>query len=169
MTENTRRISRGYTEGLFSAISAGFFLTLIGIFFVIVPNLFDKITAFFQGFDLVHVPHMNGVLFPAPQNLAEHSTIYSTAEQFSIVWSIFLIALLAARFLAHSPKRKKADNLGDIVFWLGAAYFIQTMLIDSAQLDFAGWFGFWTTIIMLVGVSLIARAIYLAAVRKSPA
>jgi hypothetical protein len=112
---------------------------------------------------------MNGVLFPAPQNLAEHSTIYSTAEQFSIVWSIFLIALLAARFLTHSPKRKKADNLGDIVFWLGAAYFIQTMLIDSTRLDFSGWFGFWATIIMLIGVSLIARAIFLVAVRKSPA
>ena len=168
MTQNTKRISRGYTEGMFSAISAGFFLALIGIFFVIVPNLFDKITAFFQDFDLVHVPNMNGVLLPAPQNLAAHSTIYSTAEQFSIVWSIFLIALLAARFLAHSPNRKKADNLGDIVFWFGAAYFIHTMLIDSATLDFARWFGFWATIIVLIGVSLIARAIYLAAVRKGP-
>ena len=154
---------------MFSAISAGFFLALIGTFFVIVPNLFDKIVDFFQDFDLVHVPNMTSVLLPAPQNLATHSTIYSTAEQFSIVWSIFLIVLLAARFLAHSPNRKKADNLGDIIFWLSAAYFIHTMLIDSTALDVARWFGFWATIIMLIGVSLIARAIYLAVVRKGPA
>lgn len=163
LNQSTKRTSRGYTEGLFSAISAGFFLTLIGIFFVIVPKLYDKIVAFFQDFDVVHVPNMGEVLLPAPQNPSAHLTVYSTAEQFSIVWGVFLIAMLAARFLAHSPKRKKADNLGDIVFWLGAAYFIQTMLIDTTE-----WFGFWATIIMLIGVSLIVRAIYLAAVRKSP-
>lgn len=169
MNESSRRISRRYKEGLFSTISAGFFLTLIGVFFVIVPNLFDKIITFFRDFDAVRVPHMDGVLLPAPQDPTAHLAVYSTVERFSIVWGIFLIGLLAARFLAHSPKRKKADNLGDIVFWLGTAYLIQTLLIDSTKLDFTEWFGFWATIIMLIGVSLIARAIFLAAVRKSPA
>lgn len=165
MTESTRRTSHSYKEGIFSAASAGFFLTLIGIFFIIVPDLFDKIVDFFQDFDLIHVPHMSSILLPAPENLAAHSTIYSTARQFSIVWSIFLVVLLAARFLAGSPNRKKADNLGDIVFWVGAAYFIHTMLVEVATLNFARWFGFWATIIILIGVSLIARALYLAAVR----
>lgn len=169
MNESSTRISRGYTEGLFSAISAGFFLTLIGVFFVIVPDLLDKIITFFRSFDIVQVQNIEGVFLPAPQNPTAHLTIYSTVEQFSIVWGIFLIALLIARFLAHSPKRKKADNLGDIVFWLGTAYLIHTLLIDSTKLDFTGWFGFWSTVIMLIGVSLIVRAIFLAAVRKSPA
>ena len=76
--------------------------------------------------------------------------------------------MLGARFIFESPLRRKAENLGDIVFWLGATYLIQIFLVAPTQIspqtiDVSKWFEFWAAIVMLIGVSLIARAIFLAA------
>jgi hypothetical protein len=70
--------------------------------------------------------------------------------------------MLGARFLLNSPRRSKAENLGDVVFWFGTAWITQNLLID---VDTPEWFGFWAMIIALIGVSLVARAIYLAVAR----
>jgi hypothetical protein len=67
--------------------------------------------------------------------------------------------MLVIRFATGSPNRKKAENLSDIIFWFGTAYLIQTWLINNTK-----WFEFWATILILLGMSLIVRAIYLAAV-----
>ena len=162
MNEGSKRISRGYRDGLLSAVSAGFFLILIGMLFVTIPNLFDKTVAFFRDFDLTQVPHLEGVLLPGPQNprTVDALAVYSAIERFSLVWAVFLTAMLGARFLLNSPRRSKAQNLGDVAFWFGTAYVAQNLLID---VDTTEWFGFWAVIIVLVGVSLIARALYLAA------
>jgi hypothetical protein len=142
---------------LFSAISVGFFLVLTGIFFVTVPNLYDEIVAFFTDLSdhLVQVPNLSNVYLPAPQD--SHAVIYTTVTQFCLIWGVFLLVLLAARFLADSPTRRKADNLGDAFFWLGAAYLSKIWLVNSVK-----WFEFWAVIIVLIGVSLIVRAIFLA-------
>jgi len=83
--------------------------------------------------------------------------------QFSLIWGIFLIAIMGLRFAVHSPLNKKADNAGDIVFWLGAYYLLTTILNEATT--HATWFTFWTEMIMLGGVSLIVRAIVLATAR----
>jgi hypothetical protein len=131
--------------------------------FVTVPNLFKEIVDFFQDIKAVQVPHLDNVYLPAPQDPRAHLVVYSTAMQFCLIWGIFLIAFLAARFFVHSPTRKKADNLGDIVFWLGAAYFSQIWLVDTTK-----WFEFWSVIIILIGVSLIVRAVFSAVAWKAP-
>jgi hypothetical protein len=163
LNEGSRRISRRHREGLFSAISAGFFLVLIGMLFVTIPGLSDKIVAFFRDFNVIQVPHLEGVSLLGPQNprAADALAVYSAAMRFSLVWAIFLTAMLGARFVVSSPKRRSAQNLGDLVFWFGAAYLIQNLLID---VDSTEWFGFWAAIIVLFGVSLIVRAIFLAVV-----
>jgi hypothetical protein len=147
-------------EGLISAISAGFFLILIGMLFITIPNLSDRIVSFAKDFNTVKVPNLNGVYLPAPTNPGIHTDVYLAAREFSIVWGIFLIAMLGVRFIFDSPLRRKARNLGDVTFWLGATYLIQTWLIN-ASVDITGWFEFWTAIIMLIGISLIARAAFL--------
>jgi hypothetical protein len=167
LTENTRTILHGHREDLLSAVSAGFFLVLVGMLFVTTPGLFDNIVAFFQDFNLIQVPHLQGVLFPGPQNprSADAMAVYNAVEWFSLIWAIFLTAMLVARFLLSQPRRRKSDNLGDIVFWFGTAYITQNLLIDVNTTE---WFGFWAAIIILIGLSLIARAIYLAIVGIIP-
>jgi hypothetical protein len=153
---------RGRREGVLSAVSAGFFLILAGTIFIVTPNIPDKFTNFFQDFNTLEVPH-TAIVLPAPVHPERHTVVYSAVQQFSLVWGIFLVAMLALRVLFHSPTRKKVENAGDIVFWLGTSYLISTMFNGTTTTT--AWFIFWTEILMLVGVSLIVRAAILAAMR----
>jgi len=138
----------------------GFFFILVGAIFATTPNLFDKISTFFRDFDLVRVPNQLGWLLPAPAFPGRHSAVYSTVEKFSFALGLFQIVVLALRFGARSQWGKKAETVSNLVFWLGTSFLIRTLLIEST-----GWFVFWAGIIMLVGVSLVTRAIILAAAR----
>ena len=150
---------RQYQEGLFTAISVGFFILLVGTLFVINPNLFDKILDFFKGFDLVDVPNTD-VTFIAPEFPRLHLTVYQAAGQFSIALGLFQIVILALRFVIPSSWGKKSETVGNLVFWAGAGFLIQLFLIETTQ-----WFVFWSTIVILFGVSMIARAIVMAVSR----
>jgi len=161
LSETSGKYSHRYREGLLSAISAGFFLILAGILFVTTPNVIEKVTDFFQNLTTVQVPHM-AIYLPAPADPRAYLAIYSMVEQFAMIWGTFLVAILIARLVVYSPTRKRAQNLGDIVFWFGTTYLIQTLLLDTTK-----WFEFWSAIVMLAGVSLITRAIFLAVVRTS--
>jgi hypothetical protein len=161
---STHGFSRRSRDGFISALSAGFFLILVGILFIVTPGLFDSILAFFKNFGIVQVPHFTvGFFLPAPESPEIHVTVYSAVAQFSLAWGIFLIGLLAVRIFAHSPLRKKAENTSHIVFWLIAGYLVNVFLNDSTTI--ALWFAFWAAIIMLMGITLIIRAAVLAVFR----
>lgn len=145
----------------------GFFLILVGILFISTLSLADNVITFLSHFQTAQVGSTN-IYIPAPEHLGDYIDIYLAARQFSLVWGVFLIAMLGARFLFDSPLRRKAENLGDIVFWLGTVYLVQTFLVQTTQatpqtIDVTKWFQFWAAIIMVIGISLIARAIFLAA------
>jgi len=151
-------------ETFISAFSAGVFLVLFGLFFVVTPGLFDKVVNFFTDFGIVKVPHMPiGIVLPAPEHPATHVTVYSAVSQFCFAWGIFLIGLFILRFFAGSPLNKKADTAGDIVFWLVSGYLVSNFLNNTTNHE--EWFAFWAAIIMLIGVGLIIRAIILAIFR----
>jgi hypothetical protein len=150
-----------YNEGLFSAISAGFFFILVGAIFVTTPNLFGKILDFFHDFDLVRVPNQPGWLLPAPAFPVGHSVVYSAAEKFSFALGVFQIVVLALRFVARSPWEKRVETVSNFVFWLGTIFLIRILLVESTR-----WFVFWAGIVMLIGVSLVVRAIILAVARN---
>ena len=143
-------------EGLFTAISAGFFLLLIGILFVITPNLFESIIDFFEDFKLIDVPNTT-IIFPGPEFPRSHLTVYQAAGQACVALCIFQILMLALRFIIPSVWGKRAETVGNFVYWAGAAFLIQYFLVDSTQ-----WFIFWSMIVILAGVSLIVRAAVLA-------
>jgi hypothetical protein len=153
-----------YNEGLFSAISAGFFFILVGAIFVTTPNLFGEILDFFGDFDLVRVPNQPGWLLPAPAFPAGHSVVYSAAEKFSFALGVFQIVVLALRFVARSPWGKKAETVSNFVFWLGTSFLIHILLVESTNMH--TWFVFCAGIVMLIGVSLVIRAIVLAVARN---
>ncbi len=159
LNESPKGFPSKYREGLFSAISAGVFFILVGAIFVSTPNLFDKIFAFFGDFDLVPVPNL-GFSFPAPASPNTHSVLYSAVAQFSLIGGLFQIVILALRFIVNSPFSKKAETASNLVFWLGASYLISTLLNEMTTVE--TWFVYWAETIMLIGVSLIIRAIILA-------
>jgi hypothetical protein len=155
----SERFPRRHRESILSAISVGFFFVLIGVIFIITPNLIDKVVNFFQDITFVNVARLpSNFYLPRPATIGAHVTVYSAVEQFDLAWGVFLVGMLVIRFATGSPTRKKAENLGDIVSAFGGAYLIQTWLIGESK-----WFEFWALILMLFGISLIVRAVFLAA------
>ena len=156
---DNKETSRKYQEGLFTAISAGFFLLLVGTLFIITPNLSDNILNFFDNLKMVDVPNTD-VVFLGPQLPQSHSALFQAVGQFSIALAIFQIIILALRFVIPSSWEHRSETMGNFVYWTGAAVLIQLFLTENTQ-----WFVFWSTIIIIVGVSLIARAALMAASR----
>jgi hypothetical protein len=166
LNERSKVVQTRHREGLLSAISAGFFFILVGTIFITTPNLFNNIITFFSDFSTVRVSNTQ-IYLPAPKypptSPSANSAVYSAVGQFSLIWGLFEIIILVLRFFVGSPLSKKAETVSNIVFWLGANYLIQTFLNETTTIT--TWFVFWTTIIMLLGASLIARAVILAAAR----
>jgi len=153
---------RWQKEGLLSAVSAGVFLLLIGVIILATPGLVDKIVAYFQDFALVSTRFI-GIDFslPAPVHPANHLTVYQATLRFCVAWGVFEVVLLALRLWFRSSVRKKGETMSNIVFWLGTAYITQTMLNTSA-LTPDRWFQFWAILVVVLGISLVVRALYLA-------
>jgi hypothetical protein len=179
LNESFEGFSHRHREGLISAISTGLFFVLAGAIFLTTPNLFDSIVKFFSHIELVHVPNLGELRLPAPVTparpwtestayLAARKQVYSAAEQFSYIWGLLQVVILALRVAARSPLKKDAETVSNIVFWLGTGFLIRTFLLETIRLplltEVARWFVFWSGIIILIGVSLIIRAIILAVV-----
>ncbi|MGD8565901.1 MAG: hypothetical protein PVF96_06100 [Candidatus Bathyarchaeota archaeon] len=161
MGQGTKSTSYKYKENLFSAISIGFFFIVVGgIFayttFVTRVDLFNAFIDFFRDIKIVDVPNIQ-VNLPGPENPGMHSNVYNAVANFGLIWGIFQILILTLRFALGSPSSKKAEATSDVAFWLGV-YF----LISMGIVGITGWFVFWAQLIMLVGVTLIIRAIVLA-------
>ena len=144
-------------EGIFTAISVGFFFVLVGFLLVTTPNLFGNIMDFLKSFELAEVPNSD-IIFPAPASPSSHTVFYQAIVQFSFALVLFQIIMLVLRFITQSPWGKRAETMGNLVFWLGAGILIENFLIQTTQ-----WFVFWSLLIIIIGVSMIARAIVLAA------
>jgi hypothetical protein len=163
LTENND-IHPKYQEGLFTAISVGFALLLVGALFIVTPDLFGKIVDFFKDFGVVDVPNTD-MIFIAPESTNSHSVVYQAAGQFSIALTLFQVVILALRFIIPSSLSKKSESVSSLVYWAGASFLIQAFLIDAARVSITNWFEFWALIIVLAGVSILARAAFMAVSR----
>jgi hypothetical protein len=141
------------------AVSVGCFFILIGIIFAVTPNLFNRIVDFFNDIGTVRVPNTS-ISLPAPRDPGAHIVVYSAIWLYSLVWGILEIVFLALRIVIGSRFDKKVENASNAVFWLGTNYLVGQML--NASTTHTIWFAFWAQIIMLIGVTLIIRAIILA-------
>ena len=92
-------------------------------------------------------------MFLGPQLPQTHLVLYPAAGQFSIALGIFQIVILALRFVVPSSWEKKSETVGNFVYWTGAAVLIQLFLVESTQ-----WFVFWSTILIIAGVSFVVTA-----------
>jgi hypothetical protein len=162
LNESFKGFSHKRNEGFFSLFSIGFFLVLIGVVFATTPDLFDEVLGFFHDFTVVSVPRTD-MRLPAPSSPWAHSVVYSAMGKFSLAWGLSQIFILVLRIVAGSPLGEKVKTVSSLVFWLGASVLIHTFLNEMTTK--ITWFVFWAAIVMLVGVSLIARALILAAWR----
>ena len=143
-------------EGIFTAISVGFLFVLVGFLFITTPNLFGNTMDFLKSFELADVPNSD-IILPAPASPSSHTVFYQAIVQFSLALVVFQIVMLVLRFITQSPWGKRAETMGNLVFWLGAGVLVENFLLQTTQ-----WFVFWSLLIIIIGVSMIARAVVLA-------
>jgi uncharacterized membrane protein YfcA len=148
-------------EGLITALAVGGFFIILGFVIAFTPDIVHKTDVFFG--DLTNVTYQVGsstVNLPAPANPAAHIGFFTAVMNFLLGVGILQIAILALRFAVRSPIRRIGATVGNMVFWLGAAVVANVFLLAGTL---AGWFQFWALLIILIGLSLLARfSIYLA-------
>ncbi len=165
MNANAQTRTNKIGESLISAMSVGAVFILIGMVFVLAqPNsLWDSMVTFFSNLTVRSVPGM-AISLPAPTYPAAHEVLYTAAFQFCIGLGILQVIILALRFMIQSKITKTAETLGNLVYWFGAAYLIMIYLGDSP--DIRQWFMFWAGILIMLGVSFMARALVLLTKRR---
>jgi hypothetical protein len=144
---NERRLKRPDVLGF---VSFGFFLVLIGVIFVITPNLGDEIVDFFTDIELVEV--YSNVFFPAPAS--SHPVFYTAVAQFCIAYGLLQIAVLILRVYLGDNLSRKAGTLSGTVFWLGAGYLLT--VLSAANIE---WFAFLSWLVIFAGLSLVVRSL----------
>jgi hypothetical protein len=164
LSENSREIARSRRrgDGLFSVVAVGAVFILVGIVFASTPNIFNDVGKFFSDFTTVQVP-TTSIFLPAPTHPANHAELYGAAALFSLGVGVLQIVMLTLRLALGSPIRRTAETVGNLVFWFGASYLIMTLLNSATTLE--TWFAFWAAILVVLGASMIARALVLFARR----
>jgi len=151
-------VRHGYLhEGLITAISIGGFFIILGAVFAFTPGITEKTSAFFSDLTTVTFPFGSPgstASLLAPAHPAEHQGFYTAVMTFLIGVGILQIAVLALRLAVHSRIRRVAQSVGDLIFWLGAATVANVFLLTGTH---NGWFQFWASLIVIIGLSLIAR------------
>jgi len=158
--ENSKKIARARRrgDGLFSVVAVGAVLILIGIVFASTPNIFNDVGEFFSDFTVVQVPDMS-ISLAAPAHPANHAELYGAVALFSLGVGVLQILMLALRLVLSSPIGKTAETVGNLVFWFGTSYLIMTLLNSATTLE--TWFAFWAATLVVLGASMIARALVL--------
>ena len=159
-------------EKLIYAVSAGVVLILVGIVFSLAQpnNLWDKIIDFFNSFTLAEVPGTRflssetGLFLPAPISPSAHYVLYNAVLQFCLGLGLYQVLLLFVRFKIESPIKKIAQTLASVIYWLGTSYLVARFLNSSTTIS--NWWVFWAGILLVSGLSFLARGFVLYAVKK---
>jgi len=144
-------MTKSSRENWIGLLTFGFFIMIFAIFFVIIPDFWDKVVAFFESFKLDEIVGIS--IFPHPTG--SHSEIYQAITQFCLVFGLFQFFILALRLFIKSSLTKISETVSNIVFWLGASYIFNILLAEGT-----GW---WTNsiggIIAVLGFSIIVRSL----------
>lgn len=132
--------------------SFGFFLILVGVIWLITPNLRDEIVTFAE--DIAHhtEPITENVSLPAPAS--PHPVVYTAAAHFCLVFGVFHIIVLGLRTVFKESLNRKSGTVSSVVFWLGASYFLFALADGNI-----GWFAFLAGLIMIVGLMIVVSSL----------
>jgi len=146
-------------DGWITALAFGAFLIIVGMLFVLTPNLWNETSLFFDDITTRPIPYggdSSTISLLAPLHPADHQVVYNALLQFDIAFGVLQLVILGLRVGYSSRTRRIAETLGNAVFWLGAAYLVYVFLLQGTL---ESWYQYWAALVILVGVSLIARAI----------
>jgi hypothetical protein len=157
MTQNhsARAHEKRHDNPLITAIAFGGFFIVLGLVFAMNPNLLQKIGDFFGDLTTRAIQFI-GIALPAPANPDAHQVLYNAVLQFDVGIGILQVIILALRLAFQSRLHRVAETVGNLVFWFGAAFLVNTFLLTGTL---SGWFQYWAALIVVVGVSIIARGI----------
>ncbi len=158
----------GIYEGLITAVAVGGFFVVLGLVIVSTPGIVGQTNAFIHDFTVATYPlgGTSQLWLPVPADPAMHLGVFTAVMEFMLGIGILQIIILGLRLAAHSPIKRIAETIGNLVFWLGGAYVASVFLLAGTT---TGWFQFWASIIILIGAGLIARAIvYFVARPRQP-
>ena len=156
MAANMRR-EWGWHEGLITAIAVGGTFILLGLVVILTPNFGVKFGNFISDFTFIYYPFGTGTIsFPTPQNPAIHQSLFTAAMYFAIGIAILQVLILPLRLAFKSRLSRIAETVGNLVFWVGAAFVANIYLLAGT---IEGWFQFWAYLIILAGISLIVRGV----------
>ena len=154
-------------EGIISALSVGVVFILLGLVFALAlpNNLWDDTIGFFSNLTTRSVPGIPDFILPAPANPAAVGNVvfYTALFQFSLGIAFLQVVVLALRVGFGSRIRRISETVGNLVFWFGAAYLDHAYLNRSTTLNV--WFSFWALILVVLGISIMVRALVLFARR----
>ena len=174
MSKNVDTQPNKYAQGekLIYAISAGVVLILVGLVFNFAQpnNLWDKIIAFFNSFTLAEVPGTKflnsdaGLFLPSPIAPSAHAVLYAAVFQFCVGLGLFQTLLLLARLKIKSSTKKISETLGNLIYWNGTSYLVARFLNTMTSIN--GWWVFWAGILLILGLSFVARGFLLFVMKK---
>jgi hypothetical protein len=126
-------------------------------------NLWLSFINFISSLTLAQIPG-TGIYLPAPLNPALFTDLYMALFEFCLALGAFEVTILGLRFFFYSPLKRKAETIENVVFWFGLSYLVIAYLNGSSTINM--WFVFWTGVLIIFGLSLIARAFVLLANRR---
>jgi len=154
----TQALTDKRKESLITYVYVGSIFIVLALIFVINNGVWSSLVNFFSSLILAPVPGTS-ISLPAPLIPAAYTHLYTVAFQFSLGIGILEIVVLIVRILLSSPIARKAETIENLVFWLATSYLILSYLSKiSIQTE---WFIFWAGIILIAGLSLLARAFIL--------
>lgn len=163
MTQNHQH-NKPLSEGIITAVAWGGFFISFGVVFGLTPGIAGAIENFFSDLTGVAVPVINGsFMLPAPANPAGHVELYRAVIAFMVSIAVLQAVILVLRLWAHSPVRRIAETVGNLIWWAGAAVSAYVYLLAGTL---NGWFTFWPSLIILAGVSLIVQGVIHLAYRR---
>ncbi len=161
---NTQAITDKRKEGLVTALFIGLIFILFAVvYFINLSNdLWNNFVNFSGSFVLSQVPGTS-ISLPVPSNPSAYIALYNAVFEFCLGLGILEMGILALRILVGSPLPRKAETIENLVFWFGTSFLVITYLVNMTIMG--DWFVFWAGVILIAGLSLVARAFVLMAGR----
>jgi len=138
------------STGWLGTLSFGFFVVLLGVIWIITPNLSGEIIDFAKDFDLEHVSEH--IILPAPQH--DHPILYKAAMQFCLAFGVFQVVILVLRFLFHDSLQRTSGTISNIAFWFGTSFFLNMLANGSIE-----WLGLIAGLIISGGLAIVASSL----------
>lgn len=159
----TQQHNKPLSESLITAVAWGGFFIVIGVVFGLTPGIAGAIGNLFDDMTGVTYPGLYGtIVLPAPTNPAAHQAVYQAVFNFMLAIGVLQIVILIARLVVHSPIKRIAETVGNLIWWVGGSV-VAYIYLMAGTLN--GWFTFWPSLIILAGVSLIVQGVIRLAFR----